>query len=150
MTPTHPTISWRTRLRDERGQSAVEFGLIFPVIAAVVFLVVQFGIAFVHWNNVTQLAGDAARFAAVNKDPQQAITDGGSDLLKTGGGNLQGPPVMSVCFPSGTGVGNPVVITITTKFDPLPLVSTGVLTLKGKATMRLERPATFSAPACTP
>jgi Flp pilus assembly protein TadG len=52
---------------DERGQSAVEFALIFPFLAIVLLGIIWFGIAF--WNQITltQAAVSAAQVAAVSR-----------------------------------------------------------------------------------
>lgn len=140
----------RHRLRDERGQAAVEFALLFPLVAVVIALVVQLGLAFVHYNNVMQVAGDAARLAAVDRDPLLAF-DGATDILRNGEGQLDGPPAMCASL-SGTGVGDTVTVEVTSEWSWLPLVDDIVnvdpFQLTGRATMRLERKPTFTLPAC--
>jgi Flp pilus assembly protein TadG len=56
-------------LARERGQALVEFVLILPVFLLIVFGVVEFGRAFNYWIDVTHLANEGSRYAAVNRWP---------------------------------------------------------------------------------
>jgi Flp pilus assembly protein TadG len=56
-------------LGSESGQAMVEFALILPVLLGVVIGIIQFGSAFNYWNDLNQMAGDGARFAAVDSAP---------------------------------------------------------------------------------
>jgi Flp pilus assembly protein TadG len=144
---TFTRLPLTTRLRDERGQSAVEFGLMMPIVLVLIYLIVQFGLLVIHWNNVTQLAGNAARYAAVDKDPNAIV-----DKVMTGINNVQ----VCVTFPVGPlgttkKVGDPVRIDVKGNHKWLPLVSSvfgSSFQLKSKATMRLERPSTIPIPVC--
>lgn len=124
-----------------------------PVIAVVILLFVQFGIAMMHWNNVTQAAGDAARFAAVNRDPSLAL-DRVTDQLKSGGGQVQSGATLCVSLPDGPDVGDPVHVEVRAPVGWMIDVPDFGLDvdfdkqLVGKATMRLERKATFTAATC--
>jgi hypothetical protein len=53
------------RLRGERGANLVEFAIVLPVLLALVFGIVEFGIAFNDYISVRQGARDGARQAAV-------------------------------------------------------------------------------------
>ena len=119
-----------------------------PLLALVVLLVAQLALAFVHWNNATQLAGDAARFAAVNRDPALAL-DNATVALRNGTGALTGPATVSACLPDGSDVGDPVNVQVHAEWEWLPLIGSmfgdPTLDIRGKATMRLERKATFGS-----
>jgi Flp pilus assembly protein TadG len=52
----------------ERGQATLEFALVLPVVVAVLFGIALFGLALNDWIDETQLASQAARFAAVNNE----------------------------------------------------------------------------------
>jgi hypothetical protein len=64
-------------LRGERGQALVEFVLILPVFLLLVFGMVEFGKAFNYWIDMTHLANEGARYAAVNRWPGCAAGDAG-------------------------------------------------------------------------
>lgn len=74
---TPPVAAQRTRLGSrapiarspaEDGQALVEFALVLPIVLVILFGVVLFGIAMNDWIDETQLASEAARFAAVNSE----------------------------------------------------------------------------------
>jgi len=47
----------------------VEMALVLPILLFLVLGIVDFGRAINYWNDANQLAADAARFAAVDKNP---------------------------------------------------------------------------------
>jgi Flp pilus assembly protein TadG len=47
-----------------RGQSLVEFALVFPVLVLIVGAIIQFGVIFWGQNTLTQIARDTGRWAA--------------------------------------------------------------------------------------
>ena len=55
--------------RSERGTAVVEFALVAPLLFLIVFGIVDFGRALNYYNDLTQLAGQGARAAAVNRNP---------------------------------------------------------------------------------
>ena len=57
----------RRRRRDGRGQSLVEFALVFPIIVLVVVAFVEVGRAVFAWNTIANAARQGARVAAVNQ-----------------------------------------------------------------------------------
>jgi len=62
-TGKHTTIT----MRSERGQAMTEFALVLPVLALMLFAVIQFGIAFNNYITVTDAARAGARKAAVSR-----------------------------------------------------------------------------------
>jgi Flp pilus assembly protein TadG len=56
-------------LRSERGTAIVEFALIAPLLFLLVFGIIEFGRALNYYNDLTQLSGQAARAAIVNRNP---------------------------------------------------------------------------------
>jgi Flp pilus assembly protein TadG len=56
----------RGRFGCERGVALVEFALVLPFLLLVVLGMVDLGKAVAYWNDQTHLAGQAARYAAVN------------------------------------------------------------------------------------
>ena len=91
--------TWR-RLRQvshrggpEHGVALVEFALILPVLALMLFGMLDFGKAFNYWIDETHLANEGARWAVVNKNPassgtlQAYIRDQGDDAGAAERGN---------------------------------------------------------------
>ena len=54
---------------NQRGTALVEFALIAPLLFLLIFGIVDFGRALDYYNQLTQLAGQGARAAAVNRNP---------------------------------------------------------------------------------
>ena len=57
----------RFRQKNEQGQAVTEFALILPVLALLLFAVIQFGIAFNNYITVTDAVRVGARKAAVSR-----------------------------------------------------------------------------------
>jgi Flp pilus assembly protein TadG len=141
-------------LTDQRGTSLVEFALILPVLALILFGLLDFAKAFNYWNDQTHLAAEGARFAVVNSNPG----GGGQSLQQylqqqADTSELRGLAVVCVAFPTnpdtGTSgrVGDPVTVTVRSRYTWIPFVSSQArlapsLTITGSATMRLEAPPT--------
>ena len=77
----------RISARDETGQTMTEFALILPILALLLFAVIQFGIVFNNYLTVTDAARAGARKGAVGryvKDPggsaEQAARDSAVNL----------------------------------------------------------------------
>src|SRR3954471_6137760 len=64
----------RLPLRDERGVALVEFALVLPLVLVLLLGMIDVGKAINYWNDETHLANEAARFAAVNKNPGPQAT----------------------------------------------------------------------------
>src|SRR2546422_749472 len=57
----------------EQGQALVEFALILPVVLLLLLGMIDFGRAMNYYNDMTQLAAEAARSAAVNHNPDGSV-----------------------------------------------------------------------------
>jgi Flp pilus assembly protein TadG len=73
--------------RSEHGQSVTEFALALPILAMLLFAVIQFGIAFNNYVTLTDATRAGARKAAVGRqsanpvgDCQTAVRSSASDL----------------------------------------------------------------------
>jgi Flp pilus assembly protein TadG len=67
----------RARFRGERGQSAVELALFFPVLLTVLFVVIQFGQVYLQFQEVSAATSEGARRAttmAAVADPGRTST----------------------------------------------------------------------------
>ena len=55
------------RIRNEQGQTMTEFALVLPVLALLLFGVIQFGILFNNYVTLTDAVRSGARKAAVSR-----------------------------------------------------------------------------------
>jgi hypothetical protein len=138
----------RSRLAEGRGQALPEFALLLPIIAIVLFGIIEFGLALNSENDETHLANEVARYAIVNEDP------GGSETLqewakKQGDSNfLKSGAKICISFPEGTGVGMPVKVEASSELKWIPALELKTLssTIRGTAYMRLEAsPSAYKA-----
>jgi Flp pilus assembly protein TadG len=68
----------RISIKDQDGQSMTEFALVLPILAFLLFAVIQFGIAFNNYISVTDATRAGARKAAVSRrdpNPRQKCID---------------------------------------------------------------------------
>lgn len=147
-------------VRDERGVVAVEFALILPLVLFIFLAIVDFGRVFNYLNDTNQIAANGARYAAVDQNPgdgtyslqEYLALQGDTKELREGGSEAVDAP-LDVCieFPdndlTGTSgqVGDPVTVKVESEFDLIPLLGGISLPIRGSATMRLERPPSYSA-----
>jgi Flp pilus assembly protein TadG len=68
------------KMRDERGQSMVEFAIIAPVILMVLFGIIQFAIVFNHHLTLTDAVRAGARQGAVSRLPDPAAAAGAAEM----------------------------------------------------------------------
>ena len=151
------------RTGSDDGVALVEFALILPVLALMLFGMLDFGKAFNYWIDQTHLANEGARFAAVNKNPassgslqqyirQQATTP---ELRNGGTASVAAPVRVCIDFPNDSNangladVGEPVRVTVSATYAWLGLIrlrtSLTSTPITGSSTMRLEaRPTNYS------
>jgi Flp pilus assembly protein TadG len=154
----HPA---RVALRDETGAALVEFALVLPLLALILFAALDVGKAYNYWIDETQLAHEGARYAAVNKNPdpsspnflaairKQADT---AELRDGSTGSVPDPLKVCVYLPDGPTVGNRVRVEVTSTYRFMSFVS-GKLNLLPKtvvadSTMRLERTPSYADGDC--
>lgn len=121
----------RNRIDEERGQTMAEFAIVLPILAVLLFGVIQFGIVFNNYVTLTDAVRAGARAAAVSRqasDPTgtatAAVRSSATDLNQT---NL-GVSVSSTWSP-----GAPVTVTATYPYSIKLLgwvVKSGSLTTK--------------------
>jgi Flp pilus assembly protein TadG len=145
-----------TKFGPEDGASLVEFALVLPVLALLLFGMLDFGKAFNYWIDETHLANEGARWAVVNRNPgggslQQYLVDQATtDELRNGGtASIASPAEVCISFPNGTSnVGDPVLVTVSATYNWLPVIGldTAQTTITGSSHMRLEAlPTNYSA-----
>jgi Flp pilus assembly protein TadG len=65
-------VKKRIQIRNEQGQTMTEFALVLPVLALILFAVIQFGIVFNNYITLTDATRAGARKAAVSRqDPNR-------------------------------------------------------------------------------
>jgi len=143
-----PRVHLRAFRRDQRGTALVEFALIAPFLFLILFGIIDFGRALNYYNQVTQLAGQGARAAAVNRMPDGSAITSGSALQNqlvnfTAQPELKKGEVVCIVSPLPTNVGDPVTVKVSYQFHFLPLIGAagsalGGLTLSATETQRAE------------
>ncbi|MGE5433884.1 MAG: TadE/TadG family type IV pilus assembly protein [Candidatus Doudnabacteria bacterium] len=80
----------RIQIRNQQGQTMTEFALVLPVLALILFAVIQFGIVFNNYITLTDATRAGARKAAVSRqDPNRnsavitAVRSSASDLTSS-------------------------------------------------------------------
>ena len=159
-----PSSLLRRLWSSERGTAIVEFALIAPLLFLLVFGIIEFGRVLNAYNDLTQLAGQGARAAAVSRNPDGTAVGANSgtvddaDCGSVGAYSIQCQLAnyyakqnslknVSVCIPTvPSGVGSPV--TVRTKYTyqfATGLFGLGSITLSSTQTERAEGPATYAA-----
>jgi Flp pilus assembly protein TadG len=136
-TPIHHT---RSRFGRQDGQAFVEFAIVLPFLALLVFGVAQFGLLFRDYLAITDAARVAARAAAVER------TSGPCAAAETAIQNTVSPGQWAdvssriTCTADGATVGDKFKITIEDTFEwPFPnLFRIPNPTLTASATERME------------
>jgi hypothetical protein len=142
-----------TRSR-ERGQALVEFALILPLFLLIVVGVIQFGVGLNYWLDLNRIANQGARWAVVDKWPDcpspgppgpGCSLEQHMEIQHTSRGNDND---VRICFevpaplPSSATalVGQPVRVTATSEYGFQAIMDMASITLRGRATMRIEQP----------
>jgi Flp pilus assembly protein TadG len=68
-------VKKRIQIRNEQGQTMTEFALVLPVLALILFAVLQFGIVFNNYVTLTDATRAGARKAAVSRDDPNRDAD---------------------------------------------------------------------------
>ena len=146
--PSHSRGAGRLKrlARGSRGQSTVEFALVMPVLALVLFGCLKLGLAFFSYEQVASAANAGARAAAVNHgtDPTVAARAAAKSTSPSVGLTDSQITVsyVSTASPAGATWSYPGTVTVTVDY-PLTFSFLGALPqsydLKASATKRLER-----------
>ena len=121
----------KSKLRNEKGASAVEFALVVPIFLMLVFGIFQFGIAFNNWIAITHAAREGARLAAVGQYDEQRVRDSAPSVA-----------IESISVSGQDGVvGDPVTVIVAGNVlnINIPFAGNWPVTLKSTAVMRLEQ-----------
>jgi hypothetical protein len=126
------------RAGEERGQAMAEFALIIPILLVVVVGILEFGRVLFYWIEANHQANEAARWAAVDRNPYSPTT---LQQHARSGTTLEFSDA-SVCidYPLSTSdIGDPVRVRVQKPFNVVPFIGVGTIVIKGAATMRIER-----------
>ncbi len=130
----------RTLMRDEEGAAVVEFALVMPILALIVFGIIDFGRAFYTVNNIISAAREGSRYGAILSAPlstsgQQEIRDRVRNVSRPFGGDTLRDEHIEIEFD-----GELVTVRVDSfPFRPLTPLA-GVL---GAGTWPISRQATF-------
>src|SRR4051812_12179606 len=97
-------------IKDERGQTMVEFALVVPVLLLILFGILQFGITFKNYLALTDAVRSGARVAAVSRLSTNPVGVTVTQV-KTAAGDLA--PGVNVTVASDWVHGDDVVVTAT-------------------------------------
>ena len=157
----------------ERGTAVVEFALVAPVLFLLVFGIVDFGRALNYYNDLTQLAGQGARAAVVNRNPDGTAVTASGTLAPTCDGRTDSIQCLLVAYYTSTAelkngisvclgtmnsggtitnavpsAGQPVTVRATYTFNFIPLVHAATIRLVATQTELSETIApTYTAGA---
>ena len=96
MTPNRKISMKRISLKNQDGQSVTEFALVLPILAFLLFAVIQFGIVFNNWVQLTDAARAGARKGAVSRhlpNPAAACTS----AVRASATNLKASDLTATC-----------------------------------------------------
>jgi Flp pilus assembly protein TadG len=131
----------RSLRRDEEGAAIVEFALVMPILALIVFGIIDFGRAFYTVNNIISAVREGARYGAVLADPdspvaRQEIRQRVRNVSRPFGGDSLSDAQILIRFDVDTGV---TVRVENYPFQPLTPIAGAV----GLGTWPITREATF-------
>jgi Flp pilus assembly protein TadG len=147
---SHPTGVLSRLRHNERGTAVVEFALVSIPLFLLVLGIVDFGRALDYYNNLTQLAGQGARAAVVDRNPDGSGPPSATSIQNqlatkyTTSPELRSPSNhIIVCITAAPSkVGDPVTIKASYTFHFIPFIgnAAGALTinLTASSTERAE------------
>jgi Flp pilus assembly protein TadG len=148
---------------EERGTALVEFALIVPLLFALLIAILDLSRALNYYNQLSQLAGQGARAAAVSRCPSGGTigTDCTSIQAQLAGNYAQAELKNKArfCISPATVVGQPVTVSASYLFTLIPLhIDVGnwhiglpaTINIQASQTERQEAPPTYSTggPGC--
>ena len=127
----------RKHLRDERGASAVEFGLVLPILLILVLGIIEFGHAFQVQGTLSAAAREGARAMALRNDQAEArdAVQEAAEVLDPGVTDAQIEIDPGVCPVDG---GEDVELTITYPMPFLTRFFGAEIDLTGRGVMRCQ------------
>jgi Flp pilus assembly protein TadG len=150
-------VGFFSRLREERGQGVIEFAMVVPLLAILIFVMIDFGKAVYYYIDLTHVANEGARIAAVSPAtlPGGAsslssylcgqLGDSAKSELRKGSSSVDKAKV-TISFDNAAGAdlgqdtGDPVTVEVSTNYHWIPWTKLAALKVGGSATMRVENP----------
>jgi Flp pilus assembly protein TadG len=120
----------RISLRKQHGQSVTEFALVLPILAFLLFAVIQFGVVFNNWVQLTDATRAGARKGAVSRHlprPDVACTN----AVRASATNLKASDLTATCTtsPGNWQPGDDVTVTAT---YPYSISLFGIISKSGR------------------
>jgi Flp pilus assembly protein TadG len=100
-------------LRSQKGQTMVEFALVLPLLALLLFGVIQFGVVFNNYIDLTDAVRAGARKAAVSRqttDPSGPVGVTKQAVINSAGDITLDPNQITVTTPAGWQPGETVTV----------------------------------------
>jgi len=124
--------------------------MILPLFGALIFMLISFGKALYYYIDLTHVAAEGARIAAVSQvtmpNGQTSLKGylcsqlGSGSELNTGSAAVD-KAVVQVSYPASTeNAGDPVTVGISTNYHWIPFFNLGSMSIQSSATMRIENP----------
>jgi Flp pilus assembly protein TadG len=139
---SRPFFMLRRLRRDQRGVAVVEFALVAIPLFLIVFGILDFGRALQYYNDLTQIAGQGARAAAVNQNPQGGVANGSFQnqlACEATPGELRSRVAVKVLTPLPANPGDPVTVQASFVFNFFPYLTQYVgMTITATQTERYE------------
>lgn len=144
--PPRPRGLFGLLRREEGGQALVEFALVALPLMLILLGIVDFARALNYYNDLTQIAGQGARAAAVNSNPD-GTTASGTSIQTALISALDTRELKAVHSPAWTNIcithvptttGDPVTVHASYEFHFIPLVHPVSITLSATQTERFE------------
>lgn len=118
-----------------------EFALVLPVFMLIVAGVLAFGRLLFYWIEANHLANETARWAAVDQRPDPSKTL--QQYALDSGGTLEFGDARVCINYLGTNPtpepGDPIQVQVAKNFSFVPILGIAPITIRGEATMRIER-----------
>ena len=132
-----------SRLRREQGQDLIEFALIMPMLAALLFGIMEFGIIILSYNTIGDAARAGARHGVVLCSRWNPPCDLNAVRAKaqvvTKVAALKQDAAHLTITASQTAVSNSIQVVVTYKVDLIPgIVGKPLINLRAVSTMQTE------------
>ena len=111
----------RRSARDDRGAALVEFALVLPILALIIFGTIEFGWAFSQNLDVRHGAREASRLVAVDYDDGDTTTTASQGIVDEVCSRMDDAQqtTITITTPAGAGVGDYATVTLTRQHDGL-------------------------------
>jgi Flp pilus assembly protein TadG len=122
-------------IRGEQGQTAVEFALVLPLLCVILLGILQFGIAFNHYETLTDASRVGARKAITVRVGGATVDEAKTAVIAAAGGLDTSKLEVSIDSANWTTAGSEVVVTTQYPYS-INLLGWVVASGKLKSTMK--------------